>query len=652
MVDRVLGRVSLPEEEQRRLRLEADVQRILANQDAYDRNVNLNALDAPGAPIAAGNAAQIARGRAIEDVLGDIPGRFNEALLLSSAGLGGTPSLVFEPPPEPPRTIDINQFLESAEPAAAPTRPARSAPAAAPSSAATPTDAQQGETAPQQDTQRAVQIVGQLLNTGSQGQPRPSYASDIADAQNRVATILARSLRGMDGAGGLERIGQAAIETLSGGGKVSFPEAMAQIEGKESSRAYNIANALSGLAKAQNAGQLSAKDQALLMARRSEAAARMGVAEARNLVSAVDKITSGYANKAAAQEAAWEYIYDWNSRNPGADPSRFSEVMRGTADYVQSKGLALARGRGGAGAGGGGGAGGGAALPTTVPANGGFYLGADGQEQFRPYTPVGRGSLKEWQILANDRAQRGDIAGAKEIVDAQSRRVVEGRGAQGDERELGKFRTQLAEAKTAIDVMDGMRAAIRQGGAAIMGASGALSSFITGISEQAASLVGMPDVRERIANANRSFNEELLKSEGARGAFAWLSRDTSAEATALKANLLILGTTLAKALDPNGRLSNQDVQQAIQIVGAQGPALLNNPTAMNAALDNVERYLARALENRRSTFPAISKVYGDPIDLRSGRTRPAAGEAPAAGAPPAVAPGRVLRWNPDKGDFD
>jgi hypothetical protein len=438
----------------------------------------------------------------------------------------------------------------------------------------------------------------------------------------------------MDGAGGLERIGQAAIETLSGGGKVSFPEAMAQIEGKESSRAYNIANALSGLARAQNAGQLSAKDQAMLAQRKAEAAARMGNSEARNLVSAVDKITSGYANKAAAQEAAWEYINDWNSRNPGADPGRFSEVMRGTADYVQSRGLALARGRGGAGGSNAGA--GGAALPTTIPANGGFYLGADGQEQFRPYTPIGRGSLQEWQILANDRAQRGDIAGAREIVDARSRRVVEGRGAQGDERELGKFRTQLAEAKTAIDVMDGMRAAIRQRGAAIMGASGALSSFITGISEQAASLVGMPDVRERIANANRSFNEELLKSEGARGAFAWLSPDTSAEATALKANLLILGTTLAKALDPNGRLSNQDVQQAIQIVGAQGPALLNNPTAMNAALDNVERYLARALENRRSTFPAISKVYGDPIDLRSGRTRPGAPATPAQPAAPAA----------------
>jgi len=606
MVDRVLGRVSLPVEELIRLRDEADA------REQGARNLYLNSLDAPGAPLA---------------------GAFDEGRLLRSSGLGGNPSLVFEPTPDLPRTIDIGDILANAEPpVAAPARPARSAPAAASSSAATPTDAQQGETAPQQDTQRAVQIVGQLLNTGSQGQTRPSYASDIADAQNRVATILARSLRGMDGAGGLERIGQAAIETLSGGGKVSFPEAMAQIEGKESSRAYNIANALSGLAKAQNAGQLSAKDQAMLAQRRAEAAARMGNSEARNLVSAVDKITSGYANKAAAQEAAWEYINDWNARNPGADPGRFSEVMRGTADYVQSKGLALARGRGGAGGGGAGA--GGAALPTTVPANGGFYLGADGQEQFRPYTPVGRGSLKEWQILANDRAQRGDIAGAKEIVDAQSRRVVEGRGAQGDERELGKFRTQFAEAKTAIDVMDGMRAAIRQGGAAIMGASGALSSFITGISEQAASLVGMPDVRERIANANRSFNEELLKSEGARGAFAWLSRDTSAEATALKANLLILGTTLAKALDPNGRLSNQDVQQAIQIVGAQGPALLNNPTAMNAALDNVERYLARALENRRSTFPAISKVYGDPIDLRSGRTRPAAGEAPAAAPGP------------------
>jgi len=65
MVDRVLGRVSLPVEELIRLRDEADA------REQGARNLYLNSLDAPGAPLA---------------------GAFDEGRLLRSSGLGGNVS--------------------------------------------------------------------------------------------------------------------------------------------------------------------------------------------------------------------------------------------------------------------------------------------------------------------------------------------------------------------------------------------------------------------------------------------------------------------------------------------------------------------------------------------------------------------------------
>lgn len=645
MVDRVLGRVALPVEELNRLRAEADA------REQGARNLYLNSLDAPGAPLA---------------------GAFDEGRLLRSSGLAGS-ALAFEPPPiDIPRTIDIGDILANAEPtAAAPTRPARSAPAAAPSSAATPTNAQQGETAPQQDTQRAVQIVGQLLNTGSQGQPRPSYASDIADAQNRVATILARSLRGMDGAGGLERIGQAAIETLSGGGKVSFPEAMAQIEGKESSRAYNIANALSGLARAQNAGQLSAKDQAMLAQRKAEAAARMGNSEARNLVSAVDKITSGYANKAAAQEAAWEYINDWNSRNPGADPGRFSEVMRGTADYVQSKGLALARGRGGAGAGGSGAGGGGAKAD-------GLYIDEDGQEAFRPYTDS---KLTPAMREANRAYRNGDIETAISIAKSIRFKAMGGAGSasKSDEKFIDDFEKSLVSTNTARNLIRRTKDLVVNSPAAT-GATGLLSQVVDGFGAQINNVFGtavtvrpesgapsyaisQADLRNQIG-VDRAWNRITGGNSSLTDSFRWLNGRTASDAQAIKTNYLLLAFSVARAIDPGGRISDKDVQGVLSALGQGGAGLLTSSTQMARALEEIDEYMLNALESKHgvgSYRPAFRERYPDFDIIRRGagrRTAPAAPAtpaqpaAPAAGAPPASTPGRVLIWNPDKQDFD
>jgi hypothetical protein len=503
-----------------------------------------------------------------------------------------------------------------------------------------------------------LQVLAQDARTGSQGEPRPSYAADIAGAQNRIAKILASGLRGMEEAGGLERIGSAAMQTLAGQGRISFPQAEAAAQQQDLSRAYNIANALSGLARSQNAGQLSAKDQALLSQRRSEAAARMGVAEARNLVSAVDKITSGYANKAAAQEAAWEYIYDWNSRNPGADPGRFSEVMRGTADYVQSRGLALARGRGGAGAGGSGAGGGGAKAD-------GLYIDEEGQESFRPYTDSKpTPAMRE----ANRAYRNGDIETAISIARGIRSKAMGGAGSasKSDEKFIDDFEKSLVSTNTARNLIRRTKDLVVNSPAAT-GATGLLSQVVDGFgaqinnvfgtavtvrpegNPQASYAISQADFRTQ-AGVDRSWNRITGGNSSLTNSFRWLDQQTASDAQAIKTNYLLLAFSVARAIDPGGRISDKDVQGVLSALGQRGAGLLSSPEQMSRALGEIDAYMLDALESKHgvgSYRPAFREKYPDFDIIRRGAGRlaapaapatPAQPAAPAAGAPPAAAP--------------
>jgi hypothetical protein len=492
-----------------------------------------------------------------------------------------------------------------------------------------------------------LQVLAQDARTGSQGEPRPSYAADIAGAQNRIAKILASGLRGMEEAGGLERIGSAAMQTLAGQGRISFPQAEAAAQQQDLSRAYNIANALSGLSRSQNAGQLSAKDQALLSQRRSEAAARMGNAEARNLVSAVDKITSGYANKAAAQEAAWEYINDWNSRNPGADPGRFSEVMRGTADYVQSKGLALARGRGGASAGGGGAGGGGAKAD-------GLYIDEDGQEAFRPYTD----SKPTPAMREANRAYRsGDIETAISIARSIRTKAMGGAGSasKSDEKFIDDFEKSLVSTNTARNLIRRTKDLVVNSPAAT-GATGLLSQVVDGFGAQINNVFGtavtvrpesgapsyaisQADLRNQIG-VDRAWNRITGGNSSLTDSFRWLNGRTASDAQAIKTNYLLLAFSVARAIDPGGRISDKDVQGVLSALGQRGAGLLNSPEQMARALDEIDAYMLDALESKHgvgSYRPAFRERYPDFDIIRRGAGRRAAPAAPATPAQPAAA---------------
>jgi hypothetical protein len=334
-------------------------------------------------------------------------------------------------------------------------------------------------------------------------------------------------------------------------------------------------------------------------------------------------------------------IAAWRLSNEGRDasPAQVPEIMRDVLNHVNRLGFRRV---------GGGGGGEGAARPS----GGGIYM--DGEvERFLPFVPQGRGGLSQPQQAANRAFDRGNEQLALSIArNIESRAAGGGRGAggAGAERELGKFREQLAAARTTVDLMDDIRSQIDQRGASIMGASGSLSNIVNGLSAQAQAIIGVGDIRERTRNVSNSFNRELMQSPQTRQAFAWLEGDNSAEATAFRSNMLILGTSLAKALDPSGRLSNQDVQQALAIIGQQGRGVLTNPSDTKRALDAVERYLSSVIRQRRIASPDLMSAY--PEDKDAEIRIPRGGQPVAgAGAQPAQ-PGRVLRWNPQTGDVE
>lgn len=482
------------------------------------------------------------------------------------------------------------------------------------------------------------------METGSQGRTTPSNAADAASVGTRISRYLEQAVGRLAGEQqGFGDIANALMQVRASGGKVNFEQAMRDIEAKDFNRATNLANAYSALKKADGAGALSLKDQALIMQRGLDRAAREGNQAALQMNTAINSMVTSFPKAVQPQvrEEAFTYIAAWRAanQNENVTPAQLPALMAEVNRHVNSLGLRR---------------GGGEGAPAGGPSGGGIYM-QDGEQRFRPFVPQGRGGLSQQQQAANRAFERGDEQTALSIarnIESRAAGAGGGRGAggAGAERELGKFREQLAAARTTVDLMDDIRSQIDQRGASIMGAAGSLSNIVNGLSAQAQTIIGIGDIRERTRNVANSFNRELMQSPQTRQAFAWLEGDNSAEATAFRSNMLILGTSLAKALDPSGRLSNQDVQQALAIIGQQGRGVLTNPSDTKRALDAVERYLSSVIRQRRIASPDLMSAY--PEDKDAEIRIPRGGQPVAgAGAQPAQ-PGRVLRWNPQTGDVE
>lgn len=503
-----------------------------------------------------------------------------------------------------------------------------------------------------------LQALALSQRTGSQGGSAPSYSADVAQSRSRVAKILADSLKGLEGTSGLERVANAAMQTLAGQGRINFPQAMGAMEQQDVGRAVNIANALSGLSKADGAGAMSMKDMLQLAQRQTEAASRSGNQEAQLLERAVRGLSSKYADPAAASAAAYEYAVKWKGQNPNATINDFGRMAAEMSQYVSSKGLRLARQPGGEGA---------------APDRGGIVVDEnDNVTQRKLWVPSKGEPLSDIEKKMNLALRSGNNAEYDRLYfDNQAtlaaKAVRDQLGSEGT-KTLAKVREAHRSAVSAFDLFSQIEGNLDRN-SNVYGQAGNVASFLGGV----AGFLGQ--MRNQVGNIlNATVAAGGPDAEGARRAQAALTNPESSEfvssalnraisspaiqaiinqgadADVLKANIMSLAYVNAAANDPGGRFSDKDVAAAI----AQAAAQASNPTSMRRALGELRTRYTNNMNALLRSAPVFSERevswspqlnVGAQVDqiLRPVRRRgapAAATPAPAPAPAPAAEPAR------------
>lgn len=496
-----------------------------------------------------------------------------------------------------------------------------------------------------------LQALALAQRTGSQGPAAPSYAADVAQSRSRVAKILADSLKGLEGTSGLERVANAAMQTLAGQGRINFPQAMGAMESQDLGRAVNIANALSGLSRAEGAGQMSTKDILQLVRRQTEAAARSGNAEAQLLEKSVRGLSNKYADPAAASAAAYEYAVKWKEQNPNATINDFNRLASGMSQHVSSLRLKLARQPGGEGA---------------APDRGGIVVDEnDNVTQRKLWVPSKGEPLSDIEKKMNLALRSGNNAEYDRLYfDNQatlaSKAVRDQLGPEGT-KALARVRDAHRTAVGAFDLFAQIEKNLDED-PNVTGRAGDVASFVGGV----AGFLGQ--MRNQVGNIlNATVAAGGPEADGARRAQAALTNpesseyigpalnrainsptikaliDQGANADVLKANIVSLAYVNAAANDASGRFSDRDVAAGM----AQAAAQASNPTSMRRAMgelrtrytNNMNALLRSApvfSEREVSWSPALN--IGAQVDQILRPVRGAASRRVAQPAAPATVP--------------
>lgn len=470
---------------------------------------------------------------------------------------------------------------------------------------------------PEQVQQAARDIetaVADAAGVGAQNQPRPSYASDAQRRATEVSRILESQLQ--------KRLKpdfgdilSASLQTLAGRGRTNFATALREEESKDIGRAYNIANALSGLQRGAAAGELRPAD----MLRFAQDQARRGDVRFKMVLDQVNQAARGFEDEPAAREQLLAAITDLDS--PNKTPV---QVIREAVESVRASGLEPKQPRAA-----------GARTPTggtggvTKDANG-MWVAAPGQR------------LTQDQSLSNLLRQRGDTKGA----DAIDRRMVEraeGVGRRGA-NPVDKFYTAKVESEVALGLIDRTRK-ILTASPEVAGFAGTFGLFVNGVADQARSLMNKPVtlgggggnpmvVDSRVLQDDFSAKviwNRVTSDPDLRTGFGWV--DKAPEAQALRTNLLLLAFSVARSIEPGGRLSNQDVANVLRALGQGGREIFTSPKAMASALNEVENYVKTTLNARYRSVVAQSPDFG-----RDNPNEPYPMGAPQPAAAPAGAP--------------
>jgi hypothetical protein len=386
--------------------------------------------------------------------------------------------------------------------------------------------------------------------------------------------------------------------------------------------------------------------------------ARRGDVRFKMVLDQVNQAARGFEDEPAAREQLLAAITDLDS--PDKTPI---QVMRESVERVRAGGLASKQPRAAATAG------------TAADGTGGVTKDANGMWVAAPGQ-----RLTQDMSISNLERGRGNTEKADEI----DRRVTEraaggGKGASP----VDKFYAAKVESEVALGLIDRTRK-ILTASPEVVGFAGTFGLFVNGVADQARSLMNKPVtlgggggspmvVDSRVLQDDFSAKviwSRVTSDPDLKTGFGWV--DKAPEAQALRTNLLLLAFSVARSIEPGGRLSNQDVANVLRALGQGGRDIFTSPKAMASALNEVENYVKTTLNSRyRSVVdqsPEFAKANPrEPYPMGAPQPAAAPAGAPTAAPPrtgnaaqgaqrflsPSAGAIEFLRRNPQlKGDFD
>lgn len=494
-----------------------------------------------------------------------------------------------------------------------------------------------------------VPAVNILSNVGSQGVPAPSNAMDARQRATDVSRFLARQMETLAKPDRYGDLINAALMSAANPGRVTVPGALEQAEGQRLTRAYNIANAMSGLGRQGTTGQLTERDVISLLREQTRDAATRGNQKAVQ----TQNFARGYMTQFGPEGEAIAYAaaLEADRSMPNASPleilSRASQIAD---ERIRGQGLQPVRGQGrGEG--------------DVNEVTGGPVRDAEGNLiGWEPWRAT-RGRLTTEQNRQNNawELERGKplkerLQVMEDVIESS---IASASGVTAASRaQVDRFRQGEIETNSTLSLIEKTKGQINRG--APVGLAGAATILGAGIGSQINQFTSI--IRDQPLKVSREAGgrpidvtaAELGSQTGRdllwrrfaeddpeiKGVVSWLTSDKAADAQRVRTNILLLAFSVARAIDPGGRLSDQDVKHVMRVLGTQG--VLTSSENMSAALTEVGEYLKMrrnaAYEVLARTNPRFRREFPEPPTFGRAPAQPSAAPAAAPTSPANVSP--------------
>lgn len=507
------------------------------------------------------------------------------------------------------------------------------------------------------DTTQTQAEANVIANTGAQRSPVPSYAGDVASRGDRISRILEKQLMEASRPG-FGDIMAAAMNTIAGQGRVGFAGALREAQGQDLTRAYNIANALSGLQRRQQedivpitlpTGQTVrvGANAALNYLREN----RTRNPEAAQALSLLERASAGFEDRPQALAAMARVMSE--VADPADSPATTMAKVMNDPRVRSLQPLQRRRDD-----------------EDAAADIGGPIVNEQGDiTQHRLFKAAKGQSLTEEMKRYNVALSSGSKAAAADVWYRTYGRPPSVLRAE-DRRPVENFLNADATARSSVgtigrimQIVDSNPAALAQVGAIQNALNSGVQQIVSLLDSISGDMSSTPAQREeadrlRIGLRNPEQYAKVLDDQvknWLNGKQASVLRENGIQSAQLRSLFVNLAYAMAQANEPGGRFATQDVENAMRQIGAtQG-----DPVALRRILGTTTERIQSRMENMRQMTPffwqfpqpwSVNTQYGQyrsrltgeiplsRLGVPVGLSAPAANQAPPAAPPTSAAP--------------